>query len=296
MNTEFKQQLEADIASANAAINVLCKDYPLGADELAEAQKYSLLAGGKRIRPVLTLAFCRLFGGKSEAAIPFAVAVEMIHTASLIHDDLPSIDNDTLRRGMPTCHVKFGEATALLAADGLLMDAFGMVADNPMVDKAQALFAVSTLSFATGSRGLVGGEFIDVKGEGRALSLEEMRVMHSCKTGALIRAAVKLGAIAAGVSEDDGRMKDAVTYAESIGLAFQIIDDVLDVTGTPETLGKNPGKDKTAGKSTYLNYYTPDEALKLADTLTDTAVSAVEKYQGSEFLISLARTLAKRQN
>ena len=118
----------------------------------------------------------------------------------------------------------------------------------------------------------------------------------SCKTGALIRAAVKLGAIAAGVGEDDERMKDAVTYAESIGLAFQIVDDVLDVIGTPESLGKNPGKDKTAGKSTYLNYYTPEEALKLADSLTDTAVRAVEKYQGSQFLISLARTLAKRQN
>lgn len=296
MKEKHKKQIEADIKRINAALENINHDIPKAADGLIAAQKHSTLAGGKRIRPLLVLAFSRLFGGSDEAAMPFAVAVEMIHTASLIHDDLPSIDNDTLRRGLPTCHVKFGEATALLAADGLFMDAFGVMAKNPYTSPEKTLMAVRVLSDATGTGGLVGGEYIDVMGEGRALPLELMKLMHSCKTGALIKASARLGAIAAGVTLDDGRMKSVDLYAENIGLAFQIIDDVLDVTGTTESLGKNPGKDKTAEKSTYLNYYTPKEALDLARSLTDAAISEVIKYEGSEFLADLARDLSERQN
>lgn len=296
MKEKCKLQIEADVKAINAALEGLCQDLPKEASRLAEAERYSLLAGGKRIRPLLTLAFCRLFGGTDKAALPFAVAVEMIHTASLIHDDLPSIDNDTLRRGRPTCHVAYGEATALLAADGLFMDAFGVAARNPHVSAENTVVALRLLSDATGSRGLVGGEFIDVEGEGRVLDIDTMRTMHSCKTGALIRVAVQLGALAAGVELSERRMKDAVTYAESIGLAFQIIDDVLDVTGTPETLGKNPGKDKSAEKSTYLNYYTPSEAIALAASLTKTATEAIASYEGSELLVTLAGELAARNN
>ncbi len=296
MKEKYKLQREADVKAINAALEGLCRDLPKEASRLAEAERYSLLAGGKRIRPLLTLAFCRLFGGTQDAAMPFAVAVEMIHTASLIHDDLPSIDNDTLRRGRPTCHVAYGEATALLAADGLFMDAFGVAARNPHVSAENTVTALRLLSDATGSRGLVGGEFIDVEGEGRALDIDTMRTMHSCKTGALIRVAAQLGALAAGVELSERRMTDAVTYAESIGLAFQIIDDVLDVTGTPETLGKNPGKDKSAEKSTYLNYYTPSEATALAASLTKTATEAIADYEGSELLVALAGELAARNN
>jgi geranylgeranyl diphosphate synthase type II len=295
MKEKHKKQIEADIKRINSALENVNPHIP-SVDGLIGAQKHSLLAGGKRIRPLLVLAFSRLFGGSDEAAMPFALAVEMIHTASLIHDDLPSIDNDTLRRGLPTCHVKFGEATALLAADGLFMDAFGVVAKNPYTSPEGTLTAVRVLSDATGTGGLVGGEYVDVMGEGRALPLDEMKQMHASKTGALIKASARLGAIAAGVALDDVRMKSVDLYAENIGLAFQIIDDVLDVTGTTESLGKNPGKDKTAEKSTYLNYYTPKEALDLARSLTDAAISEVIKYEGSEFLADFARDLSERQN
>ena len=296
MNETHKQTLENDIKLITEALQGLYQNSPKALSQLKAAQMHSLLAGGKRIRPVLTLAFCRLFGGNTEAAMPYALAVEMIHTASLIHDDLPSIDNDDLRRGRPTCHVAFGEATALLAADGLFMDAFGVVARNPFVSSEDAREAIRILSDATGSLGLVGGEFIDVDGEGKSLDLEMMQLMHSCKTGALIRAAVMLGALAAGVSVDSAEMKNAVTYADSIGLAFQIVDDVLDVIGTPESLGKNPGKDKSAEKSTYLNHYTIEEAIALADSLTKDAIGAISSYEGSAFLTELALELVSRRN
>ncbi len=263
---------------------------------LAEAQKYSLLSGGKRIRPILTLAFSRLFGGSDEAAMPYALAVEMIHTASLIHDDLPAIDNDDLRRGRPTNHKVFGEAAAILAGDALFMDAFGLVASNGAVSAECTVHAVRSLSLATGTLGLVGGEYTDVTGEGKRLSLPELKKMHSMKTGALIRTAAELGALSAGVLPEDGRMRSAVKYAESIGLAFQIVDDVLDVTGNTAELGKSVGSDAAASKNTYLNFYTPSEALKYARELTDEAVLAISEYEGNEFLTDLALYLAQRRN
>lgn len=262
---------------------------------LAEVQRYSLLAGGKRIRPVLALAFCELFGGRAEDAMAYACAIELIHTASLIHDDLPSIDNDDLRRGRPTSHTVFGEAAALLAADGMLMDAFGLLAGNSALSPEANALAVAILSEATGSRGLVGGEYLDVMGEGRRLSLDELRQMEEGKTGALIRAAACLGAVAAGVKLGDGRMEDAVTYAESVGLAFQIVDDILDVIGTAKDLGKNPGSDQREEKCTYLSFYTVEEASALAEELTRRAVDAVAKYKGGEGLAALAEGLCYRR-
>lgn len=263
---------------------------------LTEAKKYSLLAGGKRIRPILTLAFCRLFGGEDKAALPFAIAVEMIHTASLIHDDLPAIDNDDLRRGRLTNHKVFGEANAILAADALFMDAFEIVAKNKNVAPEILVQAICTLSEATGTVGLVGGEYIDVASEGRAVSLETLKKMHSMKTGALIRAAAQLGALAAGISLTDGAMADAVKYSENIGLAFQIVDDVLDATGTAQELGKMPGQDEKEKKSTYLGFYSKAEALACADELTRRAVSAIEKYANSGFLCDLAFFLSARRS
>ena len=267
-----------------------------GLDLLVDAEKYSLMAGGKRIRPIILLAVCRMLGGRDEAALPYAMAVEMIHTASLIHDDLPCIDNDELRRGKPTNHVVFGEANALLAGDGLLMDAFGVAAENKEVSAETAREAITLLSRATGTGGLVGGEFIDVYGEGRGFDLDTLRKMDAYKTGALIRVTAELGALAAGVHPCDEKMADVVKYAENIGVAFQIIDDILDTTATAEELGKTPGKDAAVNKTTYLSFYSVDEAQKIAEALTNEAIERIEKYDGSDFLIELAHYLTERKN
>ena len=264
--------------------------------ELFEAEKYSVLAGGKRIRPIIALAFSELFGGSIEAALPYGIALELVHTASLIHDDLPCIDNDDLRRGKPTNHVMYGESTALLAGDGLLMDAFGVVARNRELSAELNLQAIGILSELAGSCGLVGGEFLDILGEEKELSLEILEKLYDCKTGALIRASAILGAISAGVSFLDERMMDAIMYADAIGLAFQIIDDILDVRGSAEELGKNPGSDDKSNKTTYLSFYTVDEAMDMAFSLTRVAKSAVSKHYGSDFLESLADYLLARNS
>lgn len=264
--------------------------------DFTESQKYSVMAGGKRIRPIIAIAFCELFGGDPEAALPYAVALEMIHTASLIHDDLPCIDNDDLRRGRPTNHIVYGESTALLAGDGLLLDAFGVIAQNKAVSAELNLQAVGILSELTGSCGLVGGEYLDIIGENKELSEELLEKLYDCKTGALIRASAILGALAAGVSIMDERMMDAIMYADGIGLAFQIIDDILDVKGTVESLGKNPGSDERANKTTYLRFYSIEEAEDMAYSLTRVAKSAVSKYESSAFLEALADYLISRNN
>ena len=292
----FYEIMKRDGELVNSSLENIVKDCSGELGGLVEAERYSLLAGGKRIRPVLALAFCRLFGKEAETAIPYACALEMVHTASLIHDDLPSIDNDDLRRGRPTNHKVYGEAVALLAGDGLLMDAFGMIAGNPRVSPSINAVAVAEFSRAVGTRGLVGGEYIDIMGESRELSLDSLLMMHSCKTGALIRVSAILGALAAGVPMNDERMSDAIRYAENIGLAFQIIDDILDVTGTPEQLGKTPGKDAKENKTTFLSFYSIEEALAYSKRLTQEALASVSKYEGSEFLVALAEYLLGRQN
>ncbi|MBE6589600.1 MAG: polyprenyl synthetase family protein [Ruminococcaceae bacterium] len=261
---------------------------------LLDAERYSLFAGGKRIRPMLTLAFCRLFGGEDEAALPFACAVEMIHTYSLIHDDLPCMDNDDLRRGKPTNHKVFGEATALLAGDALLTGAFEVAASNTVVGAEISAKAVAFLASSAGRYGMIGGQIMDLEGENRKLTLDELLKLHSLKTGALISAAAVLGALAAGVSFTDRAMKDVVTYAENIGLAFQIVDDILDATGDSALLGKNTGVDAEHQKSTFLSFYSVEEARFYADRLTQTAMDAIRNYPDSDALCSLAEWLAGR--
>ena len=265
-------------------------------EKLVEAELYSLMAGGKRIRPIIALAFCRMFGGKDEAALPYACALEMVHTSSLIHDDLPCMDNDTLRRGRPTNHTVYGEAIALLAGDGLLTDSFGVVVDNPHVSAALNVQAVATLADAAGMYGIVGGQYIDMVGETSPLDLETLKKMYSYKTGAMIRASAVMGALAAGVEMADPRMNDVIEYAKCIGLTFQIIDDILDVTGTVEMLGKNPGRDKKEHKTTYLKFFTIDEAFEHATELTNSAIKAISKYDGSDFLVELAKFLLNRKH
>ena len=262
---------------------------------LDEACRYSLMAGGKRVRPALTLEFCRLFGGEPEAALPFAAAVEMIHTFSLIHDDLPCMDDDDLRRGRPTSHKVFGEAYALLAGDGLALDAFGMAASNEAVSPEARALAVTLLSRGAGSGGMVRGQIVDMFGEQNTLTYEELLFLHESKTGALIRVAAQLGVLAAGYDLHSSEMKSAEIYAERIGLAFQIIDDVLDVTSTPEAMGKSVGGDEAHHKNTFLSFADISEAMALATRLTEEAVAEVAPYGGAERLISLARYLAVRK-
>ena len=230
MAMDWKEQLSADAAWVEETLAALSAsdESTKHFDILLESRRYSLMAGGKRIRPALALAFCRLFGGDPEAALPYACALEMIHTYSLIHDDLPCMDNDDLRRGKPTNHRVYGEAMALLAGDALLTDAFAMAADNPKLSGAVNARAVSILSRAAGSRGMVAGQVLDLLGEKSEHRPDFDRLLqtHRLKTGALIRAAAALGVLAAGVDESDVRMRDALTYAEGIGLVFQIVDDI----------------------------------------------------------------------
>jgi geranylgeranyl diphosphate synthase type II len=300
MVMDWKEQLVSDALwventlSALSASDESTKHF----DILFESRRYSLMAGGKRIRPALTLAFCRLFGGDPEAALPYACALEMIHTYSLIHDDLPCMDDDDLRRGKPTNHRVYGEAMALLAGDALLTDAFALAAENPKQSGAVNARAVSILSRAAGSRGMVGGQVLDLLGEESEHRPDFDRLLqtHRLKTGALIRAAAALGALAAGVEESDARMRDVLTYADGIGLVFQIVDDILDVTGDAAELGKNIGSDAQENKTTFLSFLTIEEARAYAERLNAEALSALAPYENNEFLIRLAEHLLARRH
>lgn len=262
---------------------------------LDEACRYSLMAGGKRVRPALTLEFCRLFGGDPYNALPFAAAVEMIHTFSLIHDDLPCMDDDDLRRGRPTSHKVFGEAYALLAGDGMALDAFGVAASNTRVSPEARAQAVLLLSRAAGCGGMVRGQIIDMFGEENTLTYEELLSLHANKTGALIRVAAQMGVLAAGYAVESPEMRVAEGYAERIGLAFQVIDDILDVTSTPEALGKSVGGDADHHKNTFLSFSTIPEAEAFADRLTEEAVALIAPFAHADRLTALARYLAVRK-
>ena len=290
-----KAILAEDAAAVEAFLDPLYRGGGRCDGVLDEACRYSLLAGGKRVRPALTLEFCRLFGGDPEAALPFAAAVEMIHTFSLIHDDLPCMDDDDLRRGRPTSHKVYGEAYALLAGDGLALDAFGLAVGNGAVSPATRVKAVSLLSRATGTGGMVRGQIVDMFGEQNTLTYDELLFLHAHKTGALIRVAAQLGVLAAGKSVDSPEMEAAVGYAERIGLAFQVIDDILDATSTPEQLGKSVGGDADHHKNTFLSFSAIPEAEAYADRLTEEAVALLAPFAGSERLAALARYLAVRR-
>ena len=219
----------------------------------------------------------------------------MIHTYSLIHDDLPCMDDDEMRRGKPTTHKVFGESTALLAGDSLLPGAIEAAASNTEVGADVAAKAVAYLASCAGRYGMVGGQIMDLEGEKKKLTLDQLLKLHSLKTGALISAASVLGALAAGVELTDPRMEDVVTYAENIGLAFQIVDDILDRTGDSAELGKNVGVDAEHEKNTFLSFFTVEEAQFYADRLTREAINAIRKYRDSDALCTLAEWLATRK-
>ena len=290
-----KALLQEDSALVEGLLDTLYRGGGRCDEVLDRAERYSLMAGGKRVRPALTLEFCRLFGGDVEAALSFAAAVEMIHTFSLIHDDLPCMDDDDLRRGRPTNHKVFGEAYALLAGDGMALDAFGMAASNTRVPPETRAEAVLLLSRAAGSEGMVRGQIMDMFGEQNTLSYEELLTLHARKTGALIRVAAQMGALAAGCAVGSPEMAAAEGYAERIGLAFQVIDDILDATSTPEVLGKSVGGDADHHKNTFLSFHTIPEAEAYAERLTAEAVALLAPYEGAERLTALAEYLAVRK-
>ena len=257
--------------------------------------RYSLLTGGKRLRPVLVLEACRLCGGAVEDALPFAGAIEMVHTYSLIHDDLPCMDDDDLRRGRPTNHKVFGEANAVLAGDGLLTAAFEtMLAPGQKLPPERVLEAAGILARAAGGRGMVGGQVLDMAGEGRALGLTEVEELQRLKTGALIRAAVEMGCAVAGGAEE--QREALCRYADCLGLAFQIQDDILDVVGDEATLGKPIGSDVRSDKTTFVALKGLADCRILVAELTDRAVEALAPFGSeAESLRGLAQSLAGRE-
>lgn len=263
---------------------------------LYDAMEYSLLAGGKRIRPILTLETCRMCGGDPALAIPFACAVEMIHTYSLIHDDLPCMDDDDLRRGKPTNHRVYGEATAVLAGDGLLTAAFETVLEQTgQVPADRVVSAAGCLAHAAGARGMVGGQCLDMAAEGRAVTRWDVEHLQSLKTGALLGAAAEMGCIVAGGG--DTERKQVRQYTQKLGLAFQARDDMLDVEGDEQTLGKPVGSDQANEKTTFVTLLGMDGCRELVGKLTEEAVETLEPFgERGAFLCWLARALAGREN
>lgn len=295
----FEKQLNLYTGMANARLGEIFDAKDCLQKSVYDAMRYSILAGGKRIRPVLALAVCDMLGGNLDDALRFAVSIECIHTYSLIHDDLPCMDNDDMRRGMPTCHKKFGETTALLAGDGLLTFAFDYMADFAQYKTLSAetvLKAMLQIAKSAGCDGMIGGQVVDLENEGKPYVTEEtLTYMHNRKTGALIRVSVLAGAIAAGANDE--QIEALIQFADGIGLAFQVQDDILDCIGDAEVLGKPIGSDVENDKTTYVTLLGIDKATEKAQRLTVDAISALEIFgDKAEFLKNLAMWLMGRKS
>ena len=296
MNYEdYKAKFTAWAALTEQRLGELCDEFLPPHEEIAKAARYSLLGGGKRIRAVLALAACELSGAAPEKALDYACALEMLHCYSLIHDDLPCMDNDDMRRGKPSCHKAFGESTAMLAGDVLLTEAFEAVAGAP-APASVCVHAAQALGAGAGSRGMVYGQELDLKYEALAATEEQLRLIHRHKTGALINAAIQMGGAAA--QADEVQRKALEAYAYGIGLVFQIVDDVLDVTSTPEQLGKPIGSDSENGKTTFVTLYGVDGAMVLAQKLNEQICNDLQQHFGAKaaFLQQLAQQLLVRKN
>ncbi len=290
----LKDAINANAEATEAALAALMQGHDEDYGLVYDAQRYSLLGGGKRVRPFLVNESCKLLGGDTEKSMPLACALEMIHTYSLIHDDLPCMDDDDMRRGKPSNHKKFGYANALLAGDALLTGAFAVIAKAETLEAETKVEAIKVLSRAAGERGMIGGQIMDLAGEAQELEFEQLLKLHSLKTAALMKCAVRLGALAAGYSTDSDESRTLSTYASNIGICFQVIDDVLDATSTEEELGKPVGSDQGHNKTTFLTYYSADEARAYARELTGEAVSALSELEGSELLTDFACYLLER--
>lgn len=299
--TDFKNRFDEYAALINEAADKYVSEKAFegrestGLSEMLRAMAYSLKNGGKRIRPMLTLEFCRICGGDYRKAIPFALGAEMIHTYSLIHDDLPCMDDDDMRRGKPSSHKVFGYANALLAGDALLTLAFETVLSAPDMSADSKAKAGLELAKAAGCSGMIAGQVMDLANEGKSAPLEDIKETDRLKTGEMIRVSCVMGCIAAGADEE--KIKAAEIYSGNIGLAFQIVDDILDVTSDAETLGKPIGSDSENEKSTYVSLLGLEKSAEYAEKLTDIAKEALDIFGGEgEFLAQLADMLASRKN
>ena len=291
MSNQIK--FEAYCDEINTVLHSAIKQEDCLYGKIFDAMKYSLDAGGKRIRPVLLLEFACIFGVSVNDAMPFAVALEMIHTYSLIHDDLPCMDDDDLRRGKPTNHKVFGEAVAVLAGDALLNRAFEHILDNANdLDSDIVLKALRCLASASGADGMIGGQVIDMEGEHRSLNVGEIEQLQDMKTGALIKAAAKIGCILGQASV--AHVSLAEDYASNVGLAFQIKDDILNVEGDAGVIGKDVGNDEVSGKATFVKLLGLDACKKRLEELTEKAVLSAKKLPDGEFLAWLAYMLLTR--
>lgn len=292
---DYQLQYQRYLEQITEDLQAACAVFLPETSEVCRAARYSLLSGGKRIRAVLTLSVCEMLGGDLRSAGQFAAAVEMLHCYSLIHDDLPCMDNDDMRRGRPSCHKAFGEATALLAGDVLLTEAFDVIANAPASASARVR-AAQALGMGAGSRGMVYGQELDLKYEALSATEEQLRLIHRNKTGALINAAVQMGAAAADATQTQCAALER--YAYGIGLVFQIVDDVLDVTSTAEQLGKPIGSDQENGKTTFVTLYGTDGALALAGKINEEVCRELQDAFGerADFLQQLAQQLLTRKN
>jgi geranylgeranyl diphosphate synthase, type II len=266
---------------------------------LHKAMRYSVFAGGKRVRPILLLAACEAVGGDVNKALPAACAMEMIHTYSLIHDDLPAMDNDDFRRGRPTSHKVFGEATAILAGDALLTEAFILLSNQDAADSVEAvklLQVIGEISRCAGSRGMIGGQVVDMESEGKQeIDFATVQYIHTRKTGALIKASIRAGALVGGA--DQANELALVKYGEAVGLAFQIADDILDIEGTTEQIGKDAGSDQERGKATYPALIGLTESKRRAAELVDVALGALAGFDGkADPLREIAAYIVKRKS
>lgn len=288
---EFENILNNDIALVERRLIELLPNCLDNQDIVAEAMKYSLLNGGKRLRPVFCLEFAKMCSCDRKDALDFACAVEYIHTYSLIHDDLPCMDDDDYRRGKPSCHKKFGEATALLAGDGLLTQAFQIIGDCDLSDSKKVL-ATRLLAQNSGVSGMIGGQVIDLKYESETPDLKQLLSVHRLKTGALISAACLLGCIAAGADND--KISAASRFAYNLGIAFQIKDDILDVVGNSEILGKPVGSDAENEKTTYVTLEGLEKAQSDVEKLTNSAINELSAFDNNEFVMLLSQKLVNR--
>jgi len=294
---DIKKYLQEKGDIVNKALDRLLPGENEFPQKLHKAMRYSVFAGGKRIRPVLVMASAETFGGLTDSIIDIACAVELIHTYSLIHDDLPAIDNDDMRRGMPTCHKVFGEAMAILAGDALLASAFDVMANTHASTDEERLLLLKTIqeiARAAGSTGMVGGQVVDIESEGKDVAFPVLEYIHIHKTGELILASIRAGAIMKNAG--DKELEAMTRYGEAIGLAFQIADDILDVEGNKEDTGKNVGGDAKKEKVTYPSILGIEESKKRARELTDIALASVEGFgKKAEPLREIAKYIVARR-
>lgn len=292
MSIKINELIKEDIEIFEQALKSYIDNSELDYKIVCDAMKYSIDSAGKRLRPVLVLEFCRACGGNVKDALPFACAIEMIHTSSLIHDDLPCMDNDDMRRGKPSCHIKFGEEYALLAGDGLITLAFE-TASSAKINSDLVVRCINELAKKTGINGMIGGQTMDLQNEGKEVPLEKLKKTDLLKTGALIECCAVMGCICANSSKE--HIFYASNYAQKIGIAFQIMDDILNIIGDSDKMGKPVGNDLEMKKSTYVSILGLENAKKYVEKYTESALDSLKNFDGNTAILEdLANTLKNR--